>query len=260
MVTLGSASPGGWFKVAFWTGFGTLTCVVVSVAYNWVMFAGMAAEAQWQGLNSAIVLPLVLATPSFFVLMVMLRELGIANGRLDELASFDMLTGCLNRRAFTAAVEKRLAEGRDGALLVIDADRFKAVNDGASHAAGDALLKEVARVLQAGKRRCDFVARIGGDEFALILCDCSIENAEKVARGIIDAIAGIAFEWQGRVWRIGASVGIAALSVATPELPGPLEQADMACYAAKAEGRNRVVVSKAAVRTSLSPEPAPATS
>jgi diguanylate cyclase len=183
---------------------------------------------------------------------------------LAHTAMHDGLTGLPNRSAF----EHKLAEVQSGAgarerehvLCFIDLDRFKAVNDGASHAAGDALLKEVARVLQAGKRRCDFVARIGGDEFALILCDCSIENAEKVARGIIDAIAGIAFEWQGRVWRIGASVGIAALSVATPELPGPLEQADMACYAAKAEGRNRVVVSKAAVRTSLSPEPAPATS
>lgn len=116
------------------------------------------------------------------------------------------------------------------------------VNDGAGHAAGDALLKEVARVLRTGKRRADLVARIGGDEFALILADCTIENARIVTRGIVDAIAAIEFEWEGHIWKIGASVGIAAISSETADLPGPMQRADMACYAAKAAGRNRIFV------------------
>ncbi len=167
---------------------------------------------------------------------------------LAHTAMHDGLTGLPNRSAFERKLgDARLQAGtedREHVLCFIDLDRFKAVNDGAGHAAGDALLKEVARVLGAGKRRADFVARIGGDEFAVILCDCSIENAQTVARGIIDAIAVLDFEWQGRIWKIGASIGIAAITPAAPGVPSPMELADMACYAAKAEGRCRVAVSE----------------
>lgn len=239
MVILGSASPGGWFKVAFWTGFGTLMCVVVSVAYNWVMFAGMAAEAQWQGLNSAIVLPLVLATPSFFILMVMLRELGIANGRLDELASFDMLTGCLNRRAFTAAVEKRLAEGRDGALLVVDADRFKAVNDCFGHDGGDEALRLIASSIRSTVRSGDQVGRLGGEEFGIYLPDACHSTAAEAAERIRAAVSGAAFMPSGKRHRLSVSIGCAV-----HEGPADFDElfslADKRLYAAKRHGRDRV--------------------
>ena len=165
---------------------------------------------------------------------------------LAHTAMHDGLTGLPNRSAFEGKLDdmqmQARTEKREHVLCFIDLDRFKAVNDGAGHAAGDALLKEVARVLQGGKRRGDLVARIGGDEFALILADCTIENARIVTRGLVDAIAGIEFEWEGHVWKIGASVGITAISCETPDLPGPLQQADMACYAAKAAGRNRIFV------------------
>lgn len=165
---------------------------------------------------------------------------------LAHTAMHDGLTGLPNRIAFETRLGEAEADARAGlrehVLCFIDLDRFKAVNDGAGHAAGDALLREVARVLAAGKRRGDFAARIGGDEFALILCDSCTGNAEIVARGIIDAIAGIAFEWQGRTWRIGASIGIAAIDASPKGLPSPMERADIACYAAKARGRNRAAV------------------
>jgi diguanylate cyclase len=165
---------------------------------------------------------------------------------LAHTAMHDGLTGLPNRSAFESRLEalqtQARTEKRKHVLCFIDLDRFKAVNDGAGHAAGDALLKEVAHVLRAGKRRADLVARIGGDEFALILADCSIENARVITRGVVDAIAGIEFDWEGHAWKIGASVGITAISCETPDLPGPMQRADMACYAAKAAGRNRIFV------------------
>jgi hypothetical protein len=102
----------GWLKLASWTVFGTLGCLAVSFGFNWLAFRGMGPEAMRQGLISATVLPILLAGPLFFFLTLKLRELAIVNHKLNDLASLDGLTGCLNRRAFTALAERRLEEGR----------------------------------------------------------------------------------------------------------------------------------------------------
>jgi diguanylate cyclase (GGDEF)-like protein len=162
--------------------------------------------------------------------------------RLAHSANHDGLTGLPNRVAFSRALSDACrqagTEQRSHVLCFIDLDRFKPVNDTAGHAAGDALLQKVARAIRGCCRTQDFAARMGGDEFVVLLADCTLPDARAVAQKIVDCIGAIEFEWNGVVYSIGASVGIA------PVLPDAerdvLAMADAACYAAKAAGRGRV--------------------
>lgn len=166
--------------------------------------------------------------------------------QLAHSASHDGLTGLPNRGAFEQALGTIAAEAvrdrRQHALCFIDLDHFKPVNDGAGHAAGDALLREVAATISGCCRKQDFAARIGGDEFALLLSDCPLEVARRVADKIGAAIAAIDFRAGGTSYRISASLGLTGVTDTPPaEL---MRRADAACYTAKAEGRSRVVVYK----------------
>jgi len=165
--------------------------------------------------------------------------------QLAHSAAHDGLTGLPNRAAFERALSAAIASARDGprrhSLLYIDLDRFKPVNDTAGHAAGDALLKQVAQTIKGACRRHDLAARIGGDEFAVILEDCSLENGRQVAHKVVRAIAALAFVWAGREYRIGASIGLTLIGQAPASPLGFMGEADAACYAAKADGRGRVV-------------------
>ncbi len=164
--------------------------------------------------------------------------------RLAHSANHDVLTGLPNRSAFSrvlAEANRQVAGGnRHHALCFIDLDRFKPVNDTAGHAAGDELLREVASVIRSCCRAQDFAARIGGDEFVVLLSDCAPANANRVAQKIVDAIAAIRFIWEGAEYTVGASVGVAPLTASADH--NALAAADAACYAAKAGGRGRVVV------------------
>ncbi len=165
---------------------------------------------------------------------------------LAHSAMHDGLTGLPNRvafeRALTVAADQARHEMREHALCFIDLDRFKPVNDNAGHAAGDALLQQIAHAIRRACRSQDFTARIGGDEFALLLADCSVAGARKAAQQVIDSIAGVRFTWHGKTYQIGASVGITTVTAKSPHLTELVNQADTACYAAKAAGRNRVAV------------------
>jgi diguanylate cyclase len=162
---------------------------------------------------------------------------------LKHSATHDSLTELPNRAAFERvldkAVEQARQERRQHALCFIDLDRFKAVNDNAGHAAGDVLLRKVGEAIRQGCRAQDFAARIGGDEFALLLADCPIASARMVADKIVAAISGIWFDWEGKEYGIGASVGIAPITAISPRAEVLMAEADRACYAAKAAGGNR---------------------
>ena len=164
--------------------------------------------------------------------------------RLAYSANHDVLTGLPNRLAFSRILSEAchvaLSGNRQHALLFIDLDCFKPVNDTAGRAAGDDLLRLVADVIRAACRAQDFAARMGGDEFVVLLSDCTLANARNVAQEIADSIAAIGFEWSGTRYSIGASVGIAPINRTEKDV---LRDADEACYAAKAAGRGRVVVS-----------------
>jgi diguanylate cyclase (GGDEF)-like protein/PAS domain S-box-containing protein len=164
---------------------------------------------------------------------------------LAQLAAHDALTGLLNRTSF----ERRLGElcnsldtDRRHTLLFLDLDRFKIINDTAGHAAGDVLLREIGRVIREQMRQHDVVARLGGDEFGVLLVDCPIDAAEKIAERLLERIGRTRFSWDGRVYEVGASIGLARIDGETPLGADVMSRADVACYAAKASGRNRVSV------------------
>ncbi|MEO8019831.1 MAG: sensor domain-containing diguanylate cyclase [Pseudomonadota bacterium] len=163
-----------------------------------------------------------------------------------ELASRDTLTGLLNRRGFDAVLANRLAPGRyDGpmALLQVDLDHFKSVNDSYGHEAGDRVLREVARVFERAVRRSDFIGRMGGDEFAVLLpgIEC-VARAKEIASSIIAGVSEPIDIGDGRSVRVGASIGVAFAEPAMETPASLLRRADIAMYRAKQEGRGRACV------------------
>jgi diguanylate cyclase (GGDEF)-like protein/PAS domain S-box-containing protein len=165
---------------------------------------------------------------------------------LSHIATHDTLTGLPNRAVFNdaleAAAETARREQREHALCYIDLDHFKAVNDGAGHAAGDEVLIKVAGLLRRSCRTADFPCRIGGDEFILLLLDCSLESAEAICNRIVDLIGAQIFAFGGNDYRIGASIGITSITFRRPSALELTTEADAACYVAKSKGRGRVAV------------------
>ncbi len=167
--------------------------------------------------------------------------------QLSWSASHDELTGLVNRREFELRLAEELAMRADespAAALFIDLDRFKAVNDSSGHAAGDVLLKNIAAILLHRARAHDTVARIGGDEFAVLLRGCDTHAAERIAAGICALVAEHRLDWrsgaQAQTLSVGASIGIVAIDATFASVQQVLEAADEACYDAKRAGRGTV--------------------
>jgi diguanylate cyclase (GGDEF)-like protein len=126
--------------------------------------------------------------------------------------------------------------------MFVDLDHFKPINDAAGHAAGDDALRQVAQLLEEEVRQSDTVARMGGDEFAILLPGCSLRRAQSIAEKVRSAIEMWRLERRGKVFRIGASIGIVELTPGLMDVAAVLHAADTACYQAKHAGRNRVMV------------------
>jgi diguanylate cyclase (GGDEF)-like protein len=159
-------------------------------------------------------------------------------------ATHDSLVGLANRAEFHRRAQTLEIMGAEQyAMVFIDLDHFKEVNDSAGHAAGDELLRRVGAVLRDTVRKEDLAARLGGDEFAILMENCGAPDAMRVAATFLERINGLALSCaEGRRRRVTASIGIAC-SADLCASPGKLlEAADQACYAAKRGGRNRVEV------------------
>ncbi len=163
-------------------------------------------------------------------------------------ADHDDLTGFYNRRAFEERAGLTLRNKRAGefpmSLLFIDLDRFKQVNDQAGHAAGDELLRQIARLILSNVRESDLVGRLGGDEFAVMLLSCPDERAAQIADAMRGQVVNFNFAWEGKTYKIGASIGLVPITPDCESLDVCLAAADAACYKAKNNGRNQVVVHK----------------
>jgi len=166
--------------------------------------------------------------------------------QLSYQASHDELTGLYNRRAFEqflqSAIDSAISEGHQHALCYLDLDQFKIVNDTCGHIAGDELLKQLAGLLKEQFRDSDILARLGGDEFGLILHHCDPEKALRKTEKIHELIASFRFYWDSHVFEAGASSGLVSITSDTRTLDQILGSADIACYAAKEKGRNRIHV------------------
>jgi diguanylate cyclase (GGDEF)-like protein/PAS domain S-box-containing protein len=162
-------------------------------------------------------------------------------------AAHDALTGLVNRREF----ERRLLDAIDTAhrgdgthvLCYLDLDRFKVVNDTSGHLAGDAMLREVAKLLKEKVRDSDTVARLGGDEFGMLLVGCPLDKARQIADDVCRTVADYRFVWKDRIFNIGISIGIVELSRDSGTMEESLAAADSACYVAKRQGGHVTVYS-----------------
>ena len=164
--------------------------------------------------------------------------------QLPHDGAHDALTGLINRREFAGRLERALASakryGSQHALCYFDLDQFKLINDTAGHAAGDALLKQVQGLMSGKFRERDTLARVGGDEFALLLENCGLDEAIRIAEIIVATFREWRFVCEGRAFHVGVSVGVVAITADVESAAQLLSQADVACHAAKEEGRGRV--------------------
>lgn len=163
-------------------------------------------------------------------------------------AHHDLLTGLANRRAFEQQLQTAhslaLTRGQVHTLCYLDLDRFKIINDTCGHLAGDALLRQVSRLLQQQIRCTDRLARLGGDEFALLLHQCSLAEGLVVAQSVQQCLQALRFTWEGQCFVIGVSIGLTVIDANTLNLTSAMHEADTACYWAKKQGRNQVQVYK----------------
>lgn len=226
-----------------------IRAVVVSVI---VTLVAMALMSRLPGLDIpppywvlGTLLPMLLSGPITYslarqadLIAGLNEELSDAYAQMKALAETDHLTGLANRAAFLAAAEQLRAQ-HSGRILVVDLDRFKAINDSHGHDVGDRVLHGIAQTLLRCAGKNDLVGRIGGEEFAVFLPGANDQAAAARADAIRAGIEQVTiFDRDGGTIRITASIGVSGQRSAS--LPDALQSADMAMYRAKRSGRNRV--------------------
>ena len=166
--------------------------------------------------------------------------------KLSYQASHDSLTGLINRVEFehrlSNALKSAAQMGRHHAVMYLDLDQFKVVNDTCGHAAGDQLMRQVSTLLQRRLREGDTLARLGGDEFGVLLENCSPDNALRIADQLRQTVMDFHLTWEDRSLSVGVSIGVVDIKDGLFTIADVLSAADSACYVAKEKGRNRVQV------------------
>jgi diguanylate cyclase (GGDEF)-like protein/PAS domain S-box-containing protein len=162
-------------------------------------------------------------------------------------ATHDGLTGLVNRREFERRLQEALETAHRGdsahVLCYLDLDRFKAINDAGGHGAGDAMLRETAKILRDAVRDSDTVSRIGGDEFGMLLTGCPLEKARQIADDVCRSVNEFRFVWKDRIFNVGVSVGLVEIGRDSGSSEEALAAADSACYVAKRHGGHVAVYS-----------------
>jgi diguanylate cyclase (GGDEF)-like protein len=239
-------SPFGKGRIYLATAAGTLFCICVALFVDSFNFASMPPDRLMRAIMINVFLPAALAGPPIYFFMRKLRDLRVAHDRLATLASTDPLTGVLNRGALTALIEQKLASDDSasvrGALLILDADNFKSINDSYGHEQGDIALKLITDAARSVLRKTDLIGRIGGEEFCVFLPGATQLTADAVGERIRHAVSVVPFLPGDRLHRLSVSVGGAVFDRRLP-LSDLLRVADQQLYAAKQNGRNRVSVS-----------------
>ena len=167
-----------------------------------------------------------------------------AEDEIRYMAYHDALTSLNNRNEFDIRLRQALQNARHNNLqhtvLYLDLDQFKIINDTCGHIAGDELLKQLSVQLKNQVRDGDTLARLGGDEFGVLLENCPLDRAQTIAEKILSAVKLFSFSWQNRNFAIGVSIGMVLVDTKSESVDAIMSAADMACYAAKDQGRNRI--------------------
>jgi len=230
----------GWFLVA-WT---LLEAFTIATAVRLLFTEPEGAEALlYYGL------PLSMVAAAVFIALGVadrLREQRLALTEAERRAQIDPLTGVLNRRSIVerldAACSRARARGLPIALLFIDLDHFKEINDTFGHAAGDACLGAIIGPIQAELRQSDVIGRYGGEEFVVILSSADAAAARPIAERILDRVADVQVQGFGEPIRLTCSIGVAASDTLGVWGEHLIARADAAVYSAKRSGRNQVQV------------------
>lgn len=237
-----------WLRIYRVTGAITLVSVVLSLVLTNIIMEVFSAGVNVQGLTVSIAMPLVLGGPMIWFMALKHEQLRHANEQLEHVASTDWLTACLNRGAFTGAVIRHLDRGESangGALLIVDADDFKSVNDRFGHDVGDEALRLMAGAIRQAVRGADLVGRLGGEEFGVFLADTDVVAADHVAERIRRSISAIAFAPGGILCPLSVSIGGATYATRA-QFAELYRLADQHLYEAKNTGRDRVAMMQAA--------------
>ena len=205
-------------------------------------------KKQRQEIVSDIIFYLSLAAffIAIYIAQLVIRETTRKNSEIRYQATHDELTKLLNRKEFNHMLAEAFNTAKDNrqnhALCFLDLDKFKIVNDSCGHKAGDELLIQLTKIIKNNIRSHDTLARIGGDEFGLLLEGCSLDKAIEIAEGIVSLIKNYEFNWQDKKFHVGVSIGLVMVDYNTTDIEKALSQADIACYAAKDMGRSQVHV------------------
>jgi diguanylate cyclase (GGDEF)-like protein/PAS domain S-box-containing protein len=187
--------------------------------------------------------PIHMETGETIGAVVMLHDVTEVRGMARQMsyqATHDALTGLVNRREFERRLQESVdtAHRGDGAhvLCYLDLDRFKVINDTSGHVAGDAMLRECAKILRDAVRDSDTVARVGGDEFGMLLVGCPLEKARQIADDVCRAVNEFRFVWKDKIFNVGISIGLVEIARDSGTMEEALAAADSACYVAKRQG------------------------
>jgi diguanylate cyclase (GGDEF)-like protein len=183
---------------------------------------------------------------SLLIARTVLRHVSAKNRQLAYQSSHDALTGLINRREFECRVERAIhnanAQAATHALLYLDLDQFKIINDTCGHAAGDELLQQLAQLLLGSVRHRDTLSRLGGDEFGMLFENCPLDKAVEIANNLLKIIRDFNFTWDDTAFTLGISIGVVPIDRSTRDIAGTMSAADSACYIAKESGRHQIQI------------------
>jgi len=231
-------------RVALATGVSVLASVAITVAAYYLFMGTL--EHSLLGVAIAVVAPVLIAPLGSYYHISLSHRLQQANQRLKVLSELDSLTSTLNRRTFMSIAEKHLSlaarHGYPTSLLLLDFDHFKQVNDQHGHAMGDEVLVQTLNRIKAIVRDTDVIARIGGEEFVLLLPHTAREGAEFLSERILEQVRDLEVARNARSVRITVTMGGATCPTSTCTLDELMSRADKLLYAAKQAGRDRCIV------------------
>lgn len=235
--------PGNsWWAIVRLVGLITFVITLISVATTHVVMHFLVTHYEPVFLLAAFVMPILMGVPILLFFAVRQQTLKLANQTLQDMAYTDSMLGCLNRRAFTTTTDNILAKAdRDFpcALLIVDADHFKRVNDKFGHAQGDVALKIIVQAINSAIRETDMAGRIGGEEFAILLPSADWQSAGEIAERVRDAVASAEFSPNYERYKLTVSIGVAHTEVPS-DFSTLFEEADHGLFAAKHAGRNTI--------------------